>query len=106
MITDISYNPNQLDYHSLFQAIVFCIFSAGGDGDGYVIADDYLIYANEFRKWRDGCTVNGYPIGLSVEFSGPRYVGFSDGSNENLVFSASRDVVPTEWKPEIIVELL
>ena len=105
-MSDIAYNPNQSDYSSLFQTLLFCIFSAGGDGVGYIIADDYLIYADEFRKWKESHTVNGYPIGLSVEFSGDGYVGFSDGSNENLVFSASRDVVPIEWKPEIVVELL
>ena len=81
------------------------VIASGGDGDGFVIAEDYQIYAERFDVFCREHTINGFPIGLNVKFSGDNHVGFSDGSNENLVFCSNRDCLPN-WKPDIVVELL
>lgn len=87
--------------HALFAVVMNFVDESGGDGDGWIISENYKALADEFGKWRYGKGFRGMDVYCQRDDMEDA-VSFSD-NQESVCFIKSRSQLPP-WAGDIVVE--
>ena len=90
--------PDEELLFKLFEAVVAFVLSAGGDGDGWVVSEDFVALADSFDRYE-----RKHGNWFTEKSVGMKSVCFIHGQ-ETICFVESRDDIP-EWAGDILVEL-
>ena len=84
--------------HEMFDKVKHCVWEDGGDGDGWIVSENYTVYADIFEKYEtDGekwFTEKYVVDGESITFG---------NNQEAIIFVKDRSMVPTfEYQGKIV----